>query len=140
MFSIPYANARYTTSCDNFVLGDMWTYDAGRGMYVNPSSLTAGTGYWYYSDNACSITVTGDAYAFDGKLHAGWNQIGSGSSEVAFDSIKGTCDIAKGPWEYNAADMQYERAKKMQPGKAYFVKVSDDCQFTSKPSPPPVPD
>ena len=140
MFSLPYANARYTTTCNSFALGDMWTYDAVQGMYVNPTTLNPGTGYWFYADNACSLTVTGDAYAMEEKLHAGWNQIGAGSTAVPFDSIKGTCDIVKGPWEYNAADVQYERAQNMEPGKAYFVKVKGDCQFTTRLSPPPVPD
>jgi hypothetical protein len=139
LFSIPYENAEYSSTCSDFKIADMWHYNASQSKYVNPTELVPGAGYWYYADNQCSLNVKGDEYKLENKLLSGWNHIGSSSSSISFENAKGTCEIVKGPWKFNAEDYRYERAKTIEPGKAYFVKVKSDCQFTSKPPPPPLP-
>jgi hypothetical protein len=139
LFSIPFTDSTQTTSCQDFSVSDMWHYNSSKGVYENPSKLEPGFGYWYYTDSRCSLSLSGSVFRMENKLLSGWNHIGSSSTSISFENAKGTCEIVKGPWKFNAKEYRYERARTIEPGEAYFVKVKSDCQFTSKPPPPPLP-
>ncbi|HLD59381.1 MAG TPA: hypothetical protein VI912_00175 [Candidatus Bilamarchaeaceae archaeon] len=127
-FSVPLQNFKQlSSSCGELKL---WTHDPNVGKYVKPSSLAKANGYWHYSDKSCEITFQGETYGFSGvKLKKGWNQVGSSTEKQSLSDLLVTCDVVHGPWSYNPVEKTYELSDEMEPGKGYFVKVSNDCQM-----------
>ncbi len=127
-FSVPLQNFKQiSSSCGELKL---WTHDPNVGKYVKPSSLAKANGYWHYSDKSCEITFQGETYGFSGvKLKKGWNQVGSSTEKQSLSDLLVTCDVVHGPWSYNTVEKTYELSDEMEPGKGYFVKVSNDCQM-----------
>ncbi|MFH1106967.1 MAG: hypothetical protein V1787_03655 [Candidatus Micrarchaeota archaeon] len=117
----------------------LWQYDGGQRKYVNAGKLRvgervrAGNGYWVrVKDGSCSVTVRGESpVSLQGKaLSAGWNQIGGPYYAASFEDLKGSCTALSGPWAWNPYSRSYERAKTLEPGKGYFVKVAQSCTLS----------
>ncbi len=137
MFGIPFKGATVDSDCSNFEFSKIWSYDADQKNYVHPSSFEPGVGYWFKASDACTIKATGYAYTISGKkLSAGWNQIGSQTSNVNFNELEQACTFTKGPWAWNARSQRWQRAAEMQPGEAYFVKVDNACTLGGEEIPP----
>ncbi len=127
----------------------LWNYDSATKRYDSPgylgsATLVPGKGYWVYAKNDCEMTVS---YASDEKpyfleglaLHAGWNQIGGPSHEIALSEIAGNCDV-RAAWGFDARANRYVKASVLEPGKAYFVRVARDCTLERTPGIPVLPE
>lgn len=104
---------------------------AFNGSYVPKDSLTHGAGFWLKFDTSESITLVGERIDDDTiEVKAGWNLIGS-----TVDTILTTCIIflsttIESP--FFGYDNGYTQSDAIAPGKAYWVKVSDDGQLILK--------
>jgi len=104
--------------------------------------LYPGQGYFTTQQNECNIKMEG--YKFNAKLlgylgtnnlyvgsvfYTGWNHIGATSETIDnFDTVTGNCNIVDGPWLYEGDDV-WVPTKKVEPGKAYYVKTTNDCNL-----------
>jgi hypothetical protein len=121
----------------------LWNYDSAAKRYDSPGALGAATlargkGYWVYAANDCSFTVEYASdetpYWLEGlELRAGWNQIGGPTHEIDLSELAGgsNCDV-RAAWGFDARSNRYVKASKLEPGKAYFVRVARDCSFNAK--------
>ncbi|MFH1750584.1 MAG: hypothetical protein ABH863_02805, partial [Candidatus Micrarchaeota archaeon] len=110
------------------------------GYMQDGTSISPGNGYWFKAQEDCSAVFMGAGSAvIDGKvLYRGWNQIGSTADKLQFSEMLGGCSIISGPYEFNTAAYQWEKASINYPGKGYFVKVASQCNLeTSNPPNPP---
>ncbi len=131
LFSIPFKNAKVSTTCEGFdLVKKRWYYDSKAKQWAHPVNLEEGKGYWFKTKEDCTVDVSGDSFDISGlELNKGWNQIGSSSQKEEFDSLLASCDVTHGPWGYNTEDKKYEKADKVLVGKGYFVKVSEACKL-----------
>ncbi|MBI5133081.1 MAG: hypothetical protein HZA83_00050, partial [Thaumarchaeota archaeon] len=133
LFSIPIKNARITGNCERFDSRKKWNYDGNARKWNNPTTFEAGKGYWFKADSECKITATGTSFSRDAlagvNMNAGWNQIGSANEVADISKVLSKCTITHGPWEYNTAGKQYEKATAMVAGKGYFVKLDKACSI-----------
>ena len=113
--------------------------------YVKERTMVPGYGYWVKAGNDCKLDVSADSYARElAQLSSGWNLVGAPGQEVQVVSFKGNCDITAGPWHYDnpsttSAANPYSLSSTLSPGKAYWIKVSSECQLGSTEDIPPVP-
>ncbi|MBS3068437.1 hypothetical protein J4450_07040 [Candidatus Micrarchaeota archaeon] len=128
LFSIPFKNAKISSTCDGFdLVKKRWYYDSETKQWTHPVSLEEGKGYWFKTKDDCTVDVEGDSFDISLKLNKGWNQIGSSSQKEEFESLLASCDVIHGPWGYSTEDKKYEKADKVLVGNGYFVKVSETC-------------
>jgi len=102
-------------------ISNAYGYD---GAYVSQSLLDNGLGYWLRFDTAEDVNVSGSLSPTDTiAVNAGWNLIGSISDPVNVATITSIPDgIATSQFfGYNGA---YVAASTIEPGKAYWVRVS----------------
>lgn len=105
------------------------------------SSIPGSLGFWARMVSACRVYYAPSSTPSSVSqfpLSAGWNQVGW-STQASFDSIRGSCSVLSGPWEYSSKAHRYQWATMLQPGHAYFVKVSGDCALESTADIPPLP-
>jgi len=112
--------------------------------YAKENVLVPGYGYWIKSSGACRYEVSGgQATTQLAQLFAGWNLVGAPGNEAELSSYAGNCQVTAGPWHYSksaAADSPYSYSAKLQPGKAYWIKVAGACQLgIPSDEQPPVP-
>jgi hypothetical protein len=107
----------------------IYSYDSLSQSYKPVSFLEPGKGYWVYAKNDCSFSITGSPYSLNTSLKSGWNIVGSSSSSTS--SLTG-CNIISSIWYYDPTIEQYTKSSTIEPGKAYWLKVSSDCTLTSK--------
>ncbi len=147
LFSVPFTKASIGKSdCPE---GTVWHYDTQTKQYVKQSPLVSGAvlpgqlGYWFKTGFACKIQVSGESPAsLDGlKLFSGWNQVGAPYSATTWDAVKGNCELASGPWEYDTEEKRYKKAgydtRVLEPGKGYWVKVAGECTLGGETPPLP---
>jgi hypothetical protein len=101
-----------------------------RGSYVASETLVAGDGYWQ------KITHTDLSFAGSGLSELSvdvayrWNLIGSISSPVAVSDIASTPPGVVVSSFYGYDGSEYYIADSIQPGRAYWVKVSQDATLS----------
>lgn len=144
LFSIPVEGAG--TAQTDCAPSSIWRYDAQAGAYARVGRLgdadlylPSGFGYWFKANDACELTVNGDAYYSDyyEELSAGWNLIGAPSYIAAFSDLENDCEVKSGPWAYNPSTSSYEQSSELQSGKGYWVKVSSACTLSEGDEKPP---
>ncbi len=107
-------------------------------VYINANTtLYPGQGYFTTQEDECSFTIKG--YKFTTKrigrlgsddIYNGWNMIGAPTDPINnFDLVEGTCNVVSGPWGFDAANYEYVRTQKLQLGKGYFIKTTNDCNL-----------
>ncbi|TAK62066.1 MAG: T9SS type A sorting domain-containing protein, partial [Bacteroidetes bacterium] len=109
-----------------------FSYQAG---YVQKNTLKNGEGYWLKFNSATTDTISGGTmYDLTFPVTVGWNMIGSISSSVDVASITSNPPgIVTGQFfSYSAG---YNPATTIEPGKAYWVKVTSSGMFTLSTSP-----
>jgi predicted RNA-binding protein YlxR (DUF448 family) len=110
------------------------------GVYVEAQQIESGYGYWIKVVDDCVINIKGQkltAREFP-TLTKGWNMIGAPGDPTVFDSMKGLCVNEKGPLWYDPSIGNYVSQDTLQPGRGYFVKVSESCKLGGE-APPPLP-
>jgi hypothetical protein len=95
--------------------------------------IEGGRGYWSYSflPSPCNIKVivsTSVSISDIPELKPGYNLIGALSSSVDANQVKGNCDITSGPYYWENG---WRSASLLEPGKGYWLKVSNYCRFSS---------
>jgi hypothetical protein len=116
------------------------------------AALYPGQGYFVKVTDACNLAVRGIPFDYDsgrvgyegnGVLKTGWNMIGPASKLTHFDYVTGTCVprrsntpagiLTSGPWGFNDdIDGDYYLTPFLDPGKAYWIQVEQDCSFNGK--------
>jgi hypothetical protein len=92
--------------------------------YVMRDILRNGEGYWLAFSSAQNVSITGTARLQDSiSVHTGWNLIGSISNPVVASSIQQIPPGIVGS-SYFGYTAGYSVADTLQPGKGYWVKVS----------------
>lgn len=61
------------------------------------------------------------------ELKSGWNLIGSFSSPVNFNDVKGDCIIKGGPDILNPETKLFEFVSVLEPGRGHLVRTTNDC-------------
>ncbi len=128
LFSVPFSvNVNRVTSTCAFYPSNIFEYVGS--SYEHPSSLNTGKGFWFRTFNECTVTISGEqSESTQLNLNAGWNTI-SVTQPVALSSLS-TCNIVKGPFEYDSTARRWNVASSLEPLKGYFVKVSDACTLS----------
>lgn len=107
------------------------TYDAASKKYYiaslsTPSSLDASKGLWVRATGESTITATGtNPTKYQQKLVKGWNLIAGAAIETPLDQISNSNAVAK-LFEYDPQANEFVTATALEPGKAYFAKVTID--------------
>ncbi|MBI3195339.1 MAG: VCBS repeat-containing protein [Ignavibacteriae bacterium] len=126
MVSIPLAVNDYTKdSLFPTASSSAFAFQAG---YTAHNILENGTGYWLKFDSAQQVQMTGFVITSDTiDVTAGWNMIGSVSSQVAVSSIVTNPDdnIEGNIFGY---EYGYVIATEIVPGKSYWVKATHGGQ------------
>lgn len=104
---------------------------------TEPCKLQFETNGFYYANQIESLINSGGPGGY--KLYAGWNMVGAPYDGVSFESIKGSCEVKSGPWNYNPSANRWQKAENLKPGEGYFIKVSSDCVLGSGDNPPAPP-
>ncbi|GEM_PF-4222953 len=105
--------------------------------YVIEDPVSVGKGYWVKYSPSQTIVRTGDAVtAKQVSLTEGWNLVGSISTQVPVEEI----DLPEGVmrssfWEFSPAT-GYASSSFIDPGKGYWLKVSQACDITLHESAP----
>lgn len=100
-------------------------------------------GYWLLMDDNASLLVDGTFPTGPIQLHVGWNLVGYQSieTEELMNAIGDILDKLNSIWTYDTAEDKWLRYDKnspfpwlndlqyVEPGKAYWVDVSEDCQW-----------
>jgi len=137
LFSVPVQYVQSsTTSCSPASP----IFGLSNGGYYETSYTSGGYGYWVKMNSDCQVVVSGTNVTTGNLpyLTQGWNLIGAPSSSVSISDILGTCTVLKGPLYYDQTIGNYIYSSTLDPGKGYFIKVSDSCKLgTGLPPPPP---
>jgi hypothetical protein len=106
-----------------------WTYAASGGGYKTEDTLHIGAGYWLKFPTAISTTITGSLVPSETiNVHKGWNMIGSNTTALSIASI-GSNPTGIVTSQFFGYQGGYVRSDSIHPGKAYWVKVSQDGQL-----------
>ena len=106
----------------------LFSFDPISYAYERAETVEVGTGYFVYSGEERSITVSGvPAREVSIPLSPGWNLIG-----VPFGDVE---EIVVSPpgaiWEeffwFNPDLRRYETASSLLPGRGYWVAAFDEC-------------
>jgi CubicO group peptidase (beta-lactamase class C family) len=123
-----------------FIFGDYGTFVlfptaiseafAYQGHYVSASDIANGRGVWLRFDSAQSVTLNGAVLAID-SIHVlpGWNMIGSISTSVSAGQVTSNPPGMSHSVFYTYDGTQYVVASEIEPGKAYWVKVSEEGEL-----------
>lgn len=118
----------------------IWHWDNGEGEYVR-SLPRAPHGYWVKTNSVCHITFGGERFTIEGtELGDGWNQIGAPTGGVEFDSVKGDCNVAAGPFQYDPRTGSWTNTDVLEQGEGHFIKVDGSCTLGGSGGPPPIPE
>lgn len=102
-----------------------WAFEYPSG-YVSRDTLKYGEGYWIEFPSAQEIALTGTHRRLDTiSVRAGWNLIGSISYHVVTSSIVQIPPDIVGS-EYFGYNGVYAVADTLEPGKGYWVRVTQD--------------
>ncbi|MCX8174717.1 MAG: hypothetical protein N3E51_00725 [Candidatus Micrarchaeota archaeon] len=113
--------------------------------YVKEPVLVPGYGYWVRSAGSCEVDVSAESQVRElSPLFAGWNLVGAPGTAVPISDFAGSCNIVAGPWHYqnpspSTSASPYVLASTLEPGKAYWIKVSGACRLGSAEEQPPAP-
>ncbi len=130
------AGAKNPVSLSSFIssgtckaASSLWSYNPQAGQYQKAGSLKAGEGYWLKVESDCASDISGtmqESYP-ETVLNPGWNQVGSLAKAVEFREIAGTCATSQVLYRYDPANNQYATSTTLEPGFAYWAKVSAKC-------------
>jgi hypothetical protein len=98
-------------------------------------------GYVIYSYADCDIKIDVSnpvSLAELARNYAGWNLVGSLTTEVAIDSIKGDCEItdvepadpATDVWVFDVGLQEWRASENLIPFAAHWIEVSADCTLS----------
>jgi hypothetical protein len=139
MFSLPLdatINSDYIRSqCGS--TNKIWNYNPVSQLYEEAIQILPGKGYWFKVNSVCTVSVTGSDVQSIPGLKVGWNQVGTFSQTVTFNTVKGNCNVLSGPWKYNPVSLLYESSTTLDPSYGYWVKVSSNCDIGYGGPPPP---
>jgi|GEM_PF-4918438 len=117
-----------------------WRHVPGKG-YERSTALEPGVGYWVKAARDCAYGMKQGLREakpeFSRKLSAGWNMVAGPLSALGMDGNAGDCKIESGPWHYSSSAYSY--AGTIEPGRAYWVKVSSACTLGGNEVPPSPP-
>ncbi len=100
-------------------------YSYGAGGYYNADTLSNGLGYWLKFANDQTIVVGGTVLNADTiDVSAGWNMVGTISSQVMTDSIEQVPPGIVASSFFTFANGAYNPSATLDPLKAYWVKCS----------------
>jgi len=111
---------------------------ADKYVYLDADTiLYPGQGYFTTQEYPCEFTIQGYkfkssllGYQGTNNIYNGWNMIGSPTEGIKdFDQIEGICNVISGPWGFDAPGYQFVRTQKLEPGKGYFIKTTNDCSL-----------
>jgi endo-1,4-beta-D-glucanase Y len=124
-------------SCADVVKNDEGFFIEGQAEFLNGiTDIVPGQGYLIHTSIVCNIDIEGANVSLNSTdLKEGWNIIGypfveQQDIETALSSIIDNVEIIKdfdGFWSYNSG---VNSLTDLVPGKAYFVKVTQDCTIT----------
>ena len=148
--SAPYAGLPVSADLSNCgtakaasIFPAIYHYNPSTGNYDAVSAISdmkPGLGYWVYLDsdvkciiqfqgnNDLSHSMIGD-YS-DGRLSAGWNQIGGTTKSVQLtsDENNGNCDIGI-IYEYEPSIGEYAATETISAGNSYWIYVTKACSL-----------
>ncbi|MCX6802794.1 MAG: hypothetical protein NT067_06825 [Candidatus Diapherotrites archaeon] len=107
--------------------------------------LVPGTGYKIRPTKDCSIEIFGDSWQFTQvNLHSGrQNLVAAPAQTKNIGGIKGTCDTSGLTivyYDYSLGYLQTITTRDLEPGKAYFITTTKDCNLSAiEPTPTPTP-
>ncbi|MDO8554911.1 MAG: CARDB domain-containing protein [Candidatus Micrarchaeota archaeon] len=157
--SVPFISGKLTgNSCSG---NTIFLYDTLGGQYKK-TTLTGdiqgfnNLGFWMKATEPCKLqfeTAPGFDFYYSSqieqmrndygsgvyKLYAGWNMIGAPYDGVDFSTIKGSCEVKSGPWNFNPSSNNWKKADGFKAGEGYFIKVAADCTLGSSDAPPAPP-
>ncbi len=95
------------------------------GGYVQAYELECGEGYWLKFPESTTVEITGMGVSFNVPVKTGWNLIGPFDYSVATSGITSLpAGIIAG--NFFGYDGGYSISDQLEPGKAYWIKVSAD--------------
>ena len=139
LVSVPLLASDFTrTALFPSSISQAFLYQPGIG-YDPRDTLANGIGYWLKFPSAASVPMMGAPLNIDSVLVlTGWNLIGSISSPVSVASIGSIPGgIVTSPF-YTYGTMGYEQASTINPGKGYWVKVTQPGSLVLSSIPPPM--
>jgi hypothetical protein len=123
---IDVADARKSALFPN-IESSAFEYDRG---YLPADTLYIGGGYWIKCTDAAPVSISG--YYFNTLTIAvkqGWNMIGSISIPIAVGNVGSIeSDISVSSF-FDYTDHGYATTDSLNPGRGYWVKVSEDCHL-----------
>ena len=121
----------------------VYEYTPGVGyVWVTPTAMEPGKGYWAAATAPCNITVTGTpVYYYTASLSAGWNMVGSVYESVSISDPQDDPDGSVQPFAYwyNPETGSYAYTTTIEPKKGYWVAAIQDCNLAVGMTPPPPP-
>lgn len=106
------------------------TYNPVSGTNVVCDTINKGKGYWIKFPNNQSVTYTGGLLdSITIPVSAGWNMIGSISSPLAANQIKGDSIVESNYFKYTAGP-GYQVDTLIEPGRGYWIKASTSGMLT----------
>ncbi len=104
-------------------------FEYGSTGYVRSESLYVGRGYWMRFPRDTALRLQGTPVEQETiEVHSGWNMIGSISSPILTSSI-GSIPSNMGTSQFFGYDDNYYVCDTLQPGRAYWVRTSEDGKF-----------
>jgi len=125
--SVPVTVSDYAkTSLFPNAISNAFYFDAG---YFSSDTLRNGIGYWLKFDSAQTVSMTGTERTIDTiDVNAGWNMIGSIGIPASVSNISSIPGGIITSNFFRFTDT-YESDTTLQPGKGYWVKVSQAGQL-----------
>lgn len=131
MISVPFATelSSITDNCSlrPYQQYKIWTYNGED--WEHPTKLQNERGYYIYSTESCTATVSGETDVFSGiKLNKGWNMI---STDRPLADIKGTCSFQpyQGEAVWRLINGNWQHPSTLSTTGGYFVYAQQDCSL-----------
>lgn len=104
-----------------------WTPTCGGDL----NRMLPGQGYWIHVTSDCTLTVVlrdsaARVYELDLNVYEGWNIVGSLYVDGRWESNPPGQVVQLRGWDA-ALQQEYIETEKMEPGKGYWMQVSEDC-------------
>jgi len=136
MLSVP-VEMNYKGKDAAFPAASSFVFGFNSSGYVIEDQVSVGKGYWVKYTPSQTIVRTGDAVTTKQvSLTAGWNLVGSISTQVPVDKVVLPDGVMRSSfWAFSPAT-GYVSSPFIDPGKAYWLKVSQACDITLHASAP----
>jgi hypothetical protein len=141
MTSVPVVVNNFSTS---FIYptttASIYTYENG---YVTKNELVNGSGYWVKFGTSQNVSYLGvPIYSMPSPVKKGWNMVGSISIPVTVNKITSNPQDIRVSNFIGQYQGGYTNAATLEPGKGYWVEVSQDgwLEFNMKSDPNTIPE